>query len=184
VKQKGEKKRKFWCTLLALGTSSCSAFILSAILSLRSCKQARGKSETVATADQTSNPCSSASLLRAAEAVETSQNFGEKLGRATVVLKLKDAAGQTDALTRTDVKALKKKNWERRERWWASGIHVRRCCEGPWPVPSSPARAAAAVAPPLLQARLRQPVPSRHPKPRLLRSSALALVRPLTTQGG
>jgi hypothetical protein len=109
VKQKGEKKRKFWCTLLALGTSSCSAFILSAILSLRSCKQTRGKSETVATADQTSNPCSSASLLRAAEAVETSQNFGEKLGRATVVLKLKDAAGQTDALTRTDVNALKKR---------------------------------------------------------------------------
>jgi hypothetical protein len=82
-----------------------------------------------------------------------------------------------------DVKALK--NWGRRERWWESGIHVRRCCEGPWLVPSSPARAAAAVAPPLLPTRLRQPAPSRHPKPRLLRSSVLALVRPFDdTRGG
>jgi len=35
--KEGRKERKIWHTLLALGTSSCNAFILSAILSLRSC---------------------------------------------------------------------------------------------------------------------------------------------------
>jgi hypothetical protein len=37
--KEGSKERKFWSTLLALGTSSCNAFILSAILSLRSCNK-------------------------------------------------------------------------------------------------------------------------------------------------
>ena len=37
--KEGRKERKIWHTLLALGTSSCNAFILSAILSLRSCNK-------------------------------------------------------------------------------------------------------------------------------------------------
>ena len=45
--RKRERQEKIWRTLLALGTSSCNAFILSAILSLRSCNErAASVSET------------------------------------------------------------------------------------------------------------------------------------------
>jgi hypothetical protein len=39
------KGRRFCVTLLAFGTSSCNAFILSAILSLRSCERAHEMDE-------------------------------------------------------------------------------------------------------------------------------------------
>jgi hypothetical protein len=72
-----------------------------------------------------------------------------------------------------------------------SGVHVRRCCEGQSLAPSSPARAAVAAALPLRPTALRRPVrlpvpPTRrrHPRPRLPRSSAPALVRPLMTTRG